>query len=498
MVAKSKEGSLDSCVVLPDGRRIVGAHYGQRHVSETKRTFKTLYSPRYKVYANGRGEFISRELRYNGQFVVNRFHGHGEATYDLPHNRIQRYVGEFHNGARCRSGKLYLRDDRSDEYLHFDGSWYNDQPWTGTFFDKLGAGVVHIQEGRRITINVAPCTSTPTAGSSTGSPLHSPRSASAPLSPPVPSAASRPNTEPTVVELNQLNAPSKRSDLRSQRILIITAEETSYSAIKRLHRTKRLAAELRTEDGTLVYGFHEGPRTIAKMSEREFFTPPLWCCSVLQCCRLLCCCCCGKQTVYYLRADGVGEFDNGDDQHRVRFRGRFVDGRTAVLEDFLHRNRVGSSDSQTSSSGYTDPHPADNNDWGAAEDGPPEVDIDEHEVPDSPYTLAEVSITGRVKLVTAARWVHGSKMSGKSILKATIETADGQWVPGSYVGARRKVKSAGKVLRTELVAHGTGYFRSESLHFRYSGEFVDGVMTGLAAAGGTQADGVWTMPTAAV
>lgn len=513
MVEKSKMDSLDSFIVLPDGRRIKGQHFGQRHVSECKRSMKTLYSPRYKVYANGKGEFISPELRYTGQFIVNRFYGHGEAIYDFPHNDIQRYVGEFQHGARCRSGKLYLRDELSKEYLYFDGSWKDDQPWTGAFYDKKGTEMHQIAEGRRVAttqVTLSVDSSSTINTSSTASPIHgqpSPASVTAPVSP-IPPQARPTNGRGSTVELNEVHVQPRPSEheVRHQRILLITAEETSYAAMKRLQVAERLAAVLQTRDGTLIHGVHIGPRRIVRMPEPEYAPLTLWCCFFARCCR-------SQQPVYYLRAEGKGEFTNSDPAHPVRFRGKFIDGRTVVPEDLVGRDRFESGDSTTSVSEFSDPHPAVSGDWGALSnnskgsggaggptlDAAPDVDIDEHEVLDDSSRNgapipSELKITGRVRLVTAAKLIHGKKLKKGSVLKAEVETADGQWVPGYHEGRRRKVKPAGNVFRSELIAEGQGYFQCRRLHFRYDGPFVNGQMTGLAVNGGLLVGGIWTVP----
>ena len=152
MTRAAEQATAVAVATMPNGKTITGHHIGTRHLSEPKRSLRSLGSPRYSLLALGRGTFHSQELQYEGLFVNNKFHGMGEATYVADRINIQKYVGEFYDGVRCGRGVLTQRTAQSIEYKYFSGTWYDDKPWSGEYYDTTGAVYAKIRSGEPIPI----------------------------------------------------------------------------------------------------------------------------------------------------------------------------------------------------------------------------------------------------------------------------------------------------------------------------------------------------------
>jgi len=141
------EQFIDARVQLPNGEWIMGKHEGGRALSKPKRSFKTMCMKKYHLVACGQGKFISRQVKYEGDFYENLFHDlTGEAHYFI--NQESKYTGCFNEGKRSGHGTLekYSRE-RGEFYLYYRGTWREDQPETGTYFSQEGEEIAIVRGG---------------------------------------------------------------------------------------------------------------------------------------------------------------------------------------------------------------------------------------------------------------------------------------------------------------------------------------------------------------
>ena len=141
------EQFIDARVQLPNGEWIMGKHEGGRALSKPKRSMRSFGMKKYHLVACGQGKFISRQVKYEGDFYENLFHDlTGEAHYFI--NQDSRYTGCFSEGKRSGHGILEKYDrERGEFYLYYRGTWREDQPETGTYFSQIGEEIANVRDG---------------------------------------------------------------------------------------------------------------------------------------------------------------------------------------------------------------------------------------------------------------------------------------------------------------------------------------------------------------
>nr|NGX39765.1 E3 ubiquitin-protein ligase SlrP [Chlamydiota bacterium] len=144
---QGQEQFVKAQVQLPTGEWIEGQHEGGRILSEPKRSFKTMGTKRYHLLAYGQGKFLSKIVRYEGDFVDDLFHDlTGEATYFIEQDT--RFTGCFQEGKRSGHGVLEkYNQERGEFYLYYRGIWKDDHPGTGLFFSTDGEEIAEIKDG---------------------------------------------------------------------------------------------------------------------------------------------------------------------------------------------------------------------------------------------------------------------------------------------------------------------------------------------------------------
>jgi hypothetical protein len=515
MLATASLLSVDSIIVTPEGRKINGQHIGQRHVGDCRKSVKTLYSPRYSMFANGQGQFISPELRYTGLFITNRFYGKGVAEYTFRGQEFQRYDGEFYDGSRCGNGTMYLRDKEGLEYKYFTGSWKDDQPWTGTYFGEDGTPVRKRREGLDTSVDAAeslPALAVPSNGAN--SPLHGSQKETPQGTPHTPTAGSgsaQPSPPPSRSPTVELTRP---------RVVFIVVQGTSMSSMLNFQKADELAAVLRTSDGRLISGKHSGPREIVPLRGPEFVPYISWCCFF---------CCRQTKTAYYLRPIGNGTFTNMDDPAcPITYTGPMLDGRmmrqevksqgesssahdmgrikSANASPFATRPAAAASpvptpatpDPAPASPTPATPPPAPRTPTPVPTPASPTpratpVDPENLPFPAPAQAPTRVTITGTIRLLSKLHLRHGKKLKG-AVMAAEMQLADGTWVAGYHEGAREKFRPKGHV-RTVLRAHGKGSFHCATLAFVYEGMFIEDRMEELHVKNAQkEAGGHWVVP----
>ncbi|XWN34955.1 MAG: tetratricopeptide repeat protein [Roseivirga sp.] len=138
-----------------DGRWIEGVHRGPRMVELLRpRGWFGFRPPMYHLVAQGEGSFTAEgevSFIYQGYFLNNLFHDNtGEARCSIGHTL--RYQGGFQQGRRHGHGTLERYDyQRGDFYLHYRGTWENDAPATGTYYDTDGQSRARLENGRYVS-----------------------------------------------------------------------------------------------------------------------------------------------------------------------------------------------------------------------------------------------------------------------------------------------------------------------------------------------------------
>ncbi|NGX38695.1 MAG: hypothetical protein KR126chlam1_00005 [Chlamydiae bacterium] len=144
---QAKEQFVKAQVQLPSGEWIEGQHEGGRILSNPKRSVKSFGTKRYHLLAYGLGKFLSKEVKYEGDFVDDLFHDlTGDATYFIEQDT--KYTGCFYEGKRSGHGVLEKYDqERGEFYLYYRGTWKDDHPETGFFFSTKGEEIAEIKDG---------------------------------------------------------------------------------------------------------------------------------------------------------------------------------------------------------------------------------------------------------------------------------------------------------------------------------------------------------------
>ncbi|XWN35694.1 MAG: sister chromatid cohesion protein PDS5 [Roseivirga sp.] len=141
-------------IQLMNGELIQGHHEGARILSEPQRR-GVLRAKQYHLLAHGPGTFFAERISYRGAFLNSMFHDlTGQAEYII--DQQVRYRGNFSQGKREGTGTLELFDpQRRDYFIHYQGTWRDDHPDTGTFFSPEGHPNSSIENGQPNDIAVA-------------------------------------------------------------------------------------------------------------------------------------------------------------------------------------------------------------------------------------------------------------------------------------------------------------------------------------------------------